>query len=174
MRTVCIFGFSILVLLLIGCSTPGKIASGTQLADKDVFFDAASLRKDLGSQTYFEDEAGATQLTPDSAQAIKRAGLDKVTKITILPSDASHAAPQTTGEMTFPSGYRPKPGTDQARFLILIAADGTVKGLYCYQYGDRRFALAAAECLIKWRYAPATIQRQPVQVLTGLDIGPKS
>jgi hypothetical protein len=55
-------------------------------------------------------------------------------------------------------------------FLILIGRSGRIAALYCTASTDRLFAIAGANALVQWTFAPAYLDRQPLPVLVMMRI----
>lgn len=61
-----------------------------------------------------------------------------------------------------------KPG--EVRFLILINSTGSVSALYCFQATSNEFAIAAAQCVVDWKFQPALYGKTKVSILTVMPV----
>ncbi|HWA24778.1 MAG TPA: energy transducer TonB [Lacunisphaera sp.] len=166
---------ALLVALAIATTVGGAEGGKADITLEDVIFDASYLKKLLGPKTLVtsvvESNRGRKKADTDLAdgiKAIKSARLDQNSHMFALPDDASPPILKDSVPHTYPPSLKLEREGKKADFLMLISADGAVKCLYCYEYNDRLFALAAAMAVTKWRYEPAKIQGVAVPVLARL------
>lgn len=167
------------ILVLTGPTAPAAEKEKSKKAEKvtleDVIFDVNYLKNLLGPKTLVtavvESSRGRKKSDTDLADgiaAVKDARLDEHSQIFALPDDATQPELKSSVPHNYPPGLKiPREGRN-AKFLVLIAADGAVKCLYCYSQDDRLFALAAAQAVVKWHFQPAKIQGVAVPVVARL------
>lgn len=143
-----------------------QAALPADLTLEDIIFDAQYIQKLLGPNTLVAPAKDGTIPT----EAILKAGLDKKTKIFALPDGITTPALKSSIPPVFPRTRSLSTEGITARFLAYVGADGNVKCLYCYETTDQIFAIAAADAVIKWRYAPTKIGQTAVPIVLPVDV----
>lgn len=124
------------------------------------------LKESLSPTTILLTKLKVRPAGPEVAKAILDAGLDQATQFVSFPDEnASEPEPVKRVAPEFPYDLRRRGVSGAAKFLMLIAADGTVKSLYCYQNDHPKLAVAAAEALTTWKFKPARVKGVAVPVL---------
>ncbi|HWA24776.1 MAG TPA: hypothetical protein VG734_03805 [Lacunisphaera sp.] len=149
--------------------------SAPPLTLEDVIFDAGYLRKQLGPEVLVtalvetnRARKKSASATDEAIRAVQEAEIDAKAQIHVLPEGAIPPTPIPMAPQPYPPGVKITREPKKADFLVLIGADGAVKGLYCYRNNDRLFAVAAAAAIVKWRYEPALVEGVPVPILASL------
>ncbi len=167
MKTAC-FRFSLLLIATVAltCLAPAagpKKPAAPTLAE--IVSNPAHLEQALGPKTLLLTRPVAGAINPELAAVIKEAKLDQKTQFFILPLEASEPKARVRAGPIYPYNLRRAGVSGKASFLVLIGADGKIKGIYCYAATQPAFASAAAEAILKWQFEPAKIQGTAVPVL---------
>lgn len=155
MKSVLIsFALIALPVLAVAAAATGP---ADELTLEDVIFDAERFKKLLGPKTLLVPAEKSGDIPLPLAEGIASAGFNRTTKLLVFPEAGTRPKLKSSIPFSYPNSLRKEGKDSYADFLLSIAADGTVRGLYCYRNDDRMFALAAGAAVVRWRYEPAKI-----------------
>jgi TonB family protein len=133
---------------------------------EEVIFNVSHLKQTLGSKMMISPIDSQSDVPAGVMEAIKSVQLDEICELSLLPAGATPLKRQRMIAPKFPEAQRRQKTDGRVAFLVSVAADGSVVGLYCYEASDRAFAIAAAQAMLSWKFKPATINKAAIPVLT--------
>jgi outer membrane biosynthesis protein TonB len=123
------------------------------------------IRGAMGSQAVLVTDPKTGLVDEELAKAVKATGLEDGIHFFPLPATGISPVAKFRSAPRFPDELRRRGVSGEARYLLVIGADGMVKGICCYQSSDPAFAVAGAGALITWKFSPAKIGATPIPVL---------
>jgi hypothetical protein len=106
---------------------------------------------------------------PDATEAfivaLHELGEPKGIEFVDLPGEFAHPVILASMSPDYPKAKAGALQPGHADFLVLIGRTGRVAALYCTAATDRLFAIAGANTLVQWSFAPAYMNQQALPVL---------
>jgi TonB family protein len=154
---------ALLISSLVAATPERKPTARPKLAE--IISDGKYLRGALGTKALLATDLSTGEASPELLADIKAAGLAESVQFIPLPKEAVQPKPKSRVAPVYPESLHRKGVGGEVRFLFVIGADGTVKGIYCSYATSPEFALAAAAALTQWRFEPCRIQGTAVPLL---------
>lgn len=162
-------GVALALAVGFGASAVMAEAEGELEQPRHLLVDGGEFAARLPAQVFVAAEAEGS-----AAAARLRAALSSLepveARIRKLPAGAMAAKPRTKVPPIYPYDMKVTGEQGEARFLLLIGADGQIKAMHCYESSDGLFERRAAEALVQWTFAPARIGRTNVPMILELPI----
>lgn len=156
------------------------MAAGTAAADKppalaDIIYDKAGFigrlpKKCLTYSLLMDGAPGISDATDAFNAALYELGEPKGVEFVDLPGEFAHPVILAARSPDYPKAKAGALQPGHADFLVLIGRTGRIAALYCTGATDRLFAIAGANTLVQWSFAPAYMGKQALPVLVMIRI----